>query len=48
MPRTNPARYRDPVRATRTLQETARLFGCGTMKVIELIQDGTLQVSTPE
>jgi excisionase family DNA binding protein len=43
MPRTNPARYKDPVRATRTTQETARLLGCGAVKVIELIEDGTLQ-----
>jgi hypothetical protein len=43
MPRTNQARYGDPVRATRTKLETARLFGCGGGKVDELVEDGTLQ-----
>jgi excisionase family DNA binding protein len=43
MPPTNPARYRDPVRATRTKREAARLLGCGAVKVTELIEDGTLQ-----
>jgi hypothetical protein len=43
MPRTNPARYSDKVRNTRTLQETGRLIGCGDQKVIELIENGTLQ-----
>jgi excisionase family DNA binding protein len=42
MPRTDPRRYTDPVRATRTKQETARLFGCGSPKVDELIADGVI------
>jgi hypothetical protein len=42
MPRTNPARYIDPLRATRTLEESGRLIGCGSAKVIELVDAGTL------
>jgi hypothetical protein len=37
MPRTDPARYTDPLRATRTTQETARLAGCGVAGVVKLI-----------
>lgn len=29
MPRTDPNRYSDPVRATRLVREAARLIGCG-------------------
>jgi hypothetical protein len=43
MPRTNPARYTDPARGTRTIQESARLIGCGTHAVTELIDDDVLQ-----
>jgi excisionase family DNA binding protein len=42
MPRTDPSRYVDPVRATRTLKEAARLVGCGDLKIVELIKDRTL------
>jgi hypothetical protein len=42
MPRTNPARYTDPLRGTRTRQEAARLIGCGVIKVDELIARGIL------
>ncbi len=44
MPRTNPARYLDPLRATRTRQESARLIGCGDNKVTELFETGVLTV----
>jgi hypothetical protein len=43
MPRTNPDRYVDPARNTRTLAETGRLVGCGTVKVVELIRSNVLQ-----
>jgi hypothetical protein len=43
MPKTNPARYADPVRATRTKQETARLVGCGDLKIDELMDSDILQ-----
>jgi hypothetical protein len=43
MPRTNPARYTDPIRGTRTKLETGRLLGCGGSKVDELIENGVLQ-----
>jgi hypothetical protein len=43
MPRTNPARYTDPLRATRTRHESARLIGCGANKVDVLIARGDLQ-----
>jgi excisionase family DNA binding protein len=43
MPKTNPKRYTDPVRATRSIKESARLFGCGEPKVIELVENGTLK-----
>ncbi len=43
MPRTNPARYVDPVRGTRTIRETGRLVGCGSAKVYELIETSVLQ-----
>jgi hypothetical protein len=42
MPRTNPGRYVDPVRATRTKVETARLLGCGRDAVDELMDNETL------
>jgi excisionase family DNA binding protein len=42
MPRTNPARYSDPLRGTRTRQEAARLIGCGVVKVDQLIDRGSL------
>jgi hypothetical protein len=43
MPRTNPDRYVDPLRATRTIAETGRLIGCGAAKVSELICNNFLQ-----
>jgi hypothetical protein len=43
MPRTNLARYRDPVRGTRTIKETARLFGCGHAKITSMIKNGVLK-----
>ena len=43
MPRTNPARYTDPMRNTRTRAEAARLIGCGTVSVSKLVQVGTLE-----
>lgn len=43
MPRTRPERYSDPIRATRTRAETARLVGCGINRVDTLIENGTLQ-----
>jgi excisionase family DNA binding protein len=46
MPRTNPARYSDPLRGTRTIREAARLVGCSDTKVLELIHAGELQAIT--
>lgn len=43
VPRTNPARYSDPMRGTRTIRESARLIGCGDAKVGDLIDRGDLQ-----
>jgi hypothetical protein len=42
MPRTNPARYSDPVRGTRTRAETGRLVGCGGLKVDALMDSRIL------
>ena len=43
MPRTDPARYRNPWRATRTIQEAAALIGCGDAAVKELIREQKLK-----
>jgi hypothetical protein len=42
MPRTNPFRYRDPMRATRLRREAARLCGCGEGHVDVMMDDGRL------
>jgi hypothetical protein len=42
MPRIDPGRYVDPLRATRTKREVGRLIGCGEPKVDELLDNGTL------
>jgi hypothetical protein len=44
MPATNPARYTDPLRATRTRQEAARVVGCGDAKITELVEAHLLDV----
>lgn len=42
MPPTDPRRYTDPLRGTRTKQEAARLVGCGDAKIGELLEAGLL------
>src|SRR5215469_4171353 len=42
MPPTDPRRYSDPRRGTRTRQETGRLVGCSTLKVDELVDNRIL------
>jgi hypothetical protein len=44
MPVTDPKRYTDPLRGTRTKQEAARLVGCGDAKIDELEAAGLLTV----
>ena len=44
MPRQNPERVTDPVRATRTRHEFARIVGCGINSVDQLIDSGKVDV----
>jgi hypothetical protein len=42
MPRTNPQRYSDPLRGTRTKPETARMLGCSPVQVDKLMEKQVL------
>ena len=54
MPRTNPQRYSDPIRGTRTKEETGRLFGCSPTQIgkkmdnreIDFVQVGNRRLPT--
>ncbi len=42
MPKTNPGRYTDPARATRTRAEAARLLGVAEGTVSRMVENGEL------
>lgn len=42
MPKTSPARYSDPKRATRTRTETARIIGCAPNTITGMVKAGDL------